>query len=114
MGLLSDHGPQDWHPAPDAVKAAGRAAAELCRQRGVSLAALGMQFCVREPRIPTTISGAARAEEVEANVRAMEAPIDESLLRGVQAVFAPVQDMTWASGNWVDNRLNSASPPHVG
>src|SRR5215213_5902261 len=29
MGLLSDGGPQDWHPAPGAVKAAGRAAAEL-------------------------------------------------------------------------------------
>ena len=69
MGLLSDHGPQDWHPAPERVKAAGRAAAELCRRRGASLATLGMQFCLREGRIPTTISGAARAEEVEANVR---------------------------------------------
>jgi L-galactose dehydrogenase len=101
MGLLSDHGPQDWHPAPDAVKAAGRAAAELCRQRGASLATLGMQFCLREPRIPTTISGAARAEEVEANVRAIETPINEELLRDVRAVFAPVKDVTWLSGNWV-------------
>jgi L-galactose dehydrogenase len=102
MGLLSDGGPQDWHPAPETVKAAGRAAAELCRSRGASLATLGMQFCLREPRIATTISGAARAEEIEANVRAMETPIDEGLLREVLAVFEPVRDVTWASGRGVD------------
>jgi L-galactose dehydrogenase len=101
MGLLSDGGPQGWHPAPEAVKAAGRAAAELCRQRGASLATLGMQFCLWEERIPTTISGAARAEEVEANVRAMETPIDEGLLRDALAIFEPVRNATWASGRWV-------------
>jgi L-galactose dehydrogenase len=100
MGLLSDHGPPDWHPAPEAVKVAGRAGAELCRSRGASLATLGMQFCLRESRIPTTISGAARAEEIDANVRAMAAPIDDGLLREVLAVFEPVRDVTWASGNW--------------
>ena len=93
--------PNHRHPAPDAVKAAGREAAELCRQRGASLATLGMQFCLREPRIPTTISGAARAEEIDANVRAMERPIDEGLLRDVLASFEPVRDVTWASGKSV-------------
>lgn len=102
MGLLSDGGPPDWHPAPDAVKAAGRAAAELCRQRGSSLAALGMQFCLREDRIPTTISGASRAEEIEANVRAMGRPMDEGLMREVRGVFEGVRDVTWASGRWTD------------
>jgi len=102
MGLLSDHGPPDWHLAPEDVKAAGRAAAELCRRRGASLATLGMQFCLREPRVPTTISGAARAAEIEANVRALETPIDEGLLRDVREVFEPVRDLTWASGKRVE------------
>jgi L-galactose dehydrogenase len=101
MGLLSDGGAPDWHPAPEAVKAAGRAAADLCRQRGMSLATLGMQFCLREERIPTTISGAARAEEIEANVRAIATPIDEELLREVRAIFESVKDVTWPSGNWM-------------
>jgi L-galactose dehydrogenase len=100
MGLLSDHGPRDWHLGPRELLAAGRQAAEFCRQRGASLAALGMQFCLREPRIPTTISGAARAEEIEANVRAMNSPLDEGLLREVRAIFTPVKDVTWASGNY--------------
>jgi aryl-alcohol dehydrogenase-like predicted oxidoreductase len=91
---------QDWHPGPEAVKAAGRAAAELCRRRGASLATLGMQFCLRAPRIPATISGAAQAEEIEANVRAMGKPMDAELLGEVLAIFEPVRDVTWASGKW--------------
>ncbi|HKA08419.1 MAG TPA: aldo/keto reductase [Gemmataceae bacterium] len=100
MGLLSDHGPPAWHPAPEPVRTAAREAAKLCRDRGASLATLGMQFCRGEPRIATTISGAARAAEVEANVRALTAPIDQKLLRDVQAVLAPAKDVTWASGKW--------------
>ncbi|HKB01686.1 MAG TPA: aldo/keto reductase [Gemmataceae bacterium] len=99
MGLLSDGGPPAWHPAPPAVKEAGRKAIDLCRRRGASLATLGMQFCLRESRIPTTISGAARAAEVEANVEAMETPIDHELLAEVRAAFASVKDVTWASGS---------------
>ena len=100
MGLLSDHGAQDWHPAPAAVRETGRVAAVVCRTRGASLTTLGMQFCLAEGRIPTTISGAARAAEIEANVRAMETPIDEKLLAAVRAIFEPVRNVTWPSGNW--------------
>jgi L-galactose dehydrogenase len=102
MGLLSNSGAQDWHPAPEAVKAAGREAAELCRSRGASLEMLGMQFCVSEKRIATTISGAAKASEIDANVQAMETTMNSELLRDVWQVFAPVRDVTWPSGNWVD------------
>lgn len=102
MGLISDSGAQPWHPAPENVKAAGRQAAEICQKRGVSLAALGMQFCVSERRIATTITGAATADEVEANVQAMQATMDSGLLRDVWLAFEPVKDVTWASGNWVE------------
>jgi L-galactose dehydrogenase len=100
MGLLSDHGPPDWHPAPAAVKAAADEARVRSRSRGASLAFLGMQFCYAEPRIATTISGAARAPEIEANVRAFETPIDRELLGDIQRVFATVKDVSWPSGNW--------------
>jgi len=100
MGLLSEAGAQDWHPAPAIVKMAGKRAAELCKSRGVSIATLGMQFCTREERIATTLTGASQASEVEANVKALETPLDEGLLREVQAILAPVMNVTWASGNW--------------
>ena len=43
---------------------------------------------------------AARASEVEANVKALATPINAGLLREVQAAFAAVKDVTWPSGNW--------------
>lgn len=100
MGLLSDSGPPEWHPAPQAVKEAARQAAELCRNRGARLAVLGMQFCLSEKRIATTISGAAQAREIEANAQAMEITMNSELLRDVWQVFAPVKDITWPSGHW--------------
>ncbi len=36
--------------------------------------------------------------EVEANVRAATTPVDPGLLAEVQAILAPVSDMTWPSG----------------
>src|SRR5262249_50720994 len=54
LGLLTDQGPQPWFPGQPELKAVCRQAAELCRERDVEIAFLGMQFCFGEPRIPTT------------------------------------------------------------
>jgi L-galactose dehydrogenase len=112
MGLLSDHGPPEWHPAPEQVKIAAKVAADLCRRRGTSLASLAMQFCHTDRRIATTISGAALGAEIEANIRALETPIDQELLDEVQQIFAPVLDLTWVSGNWrVENQPLASQEP---
>jgi L-galactose dehydrogenase len=100
LGLLTEPGPPDWHPAPPQLRTAAREAARLCRQRGVDIACLGMQFCYSEPRIATTITGTAKAAELEMNLKALEAPIDPSLLQEVQAELAPVLNVSWPSGNW--------------
>jgi L-galactose dehydrogenase len=100
MGLLTNQGPPDWHPAPAAIKDACRRVAELCRDRGADVSFLGMQFCLAEPRIPTTLTGTAVRSELEVNLRALPEPIDRDLLADVRAVLAPVKDLTWPSGNW--------------
>ena len=100
MGLLTNQGPPPWHPAPPEIQEACRRAAELCRNRGADIATLGMQFCVAEARIPSTITGTAKRPELEANLRALREPIDTGLLAEVQAVLAPVKDRTWPSGKW--------------
>src|SRR5262245_23039009 len=102
MGLLSDSGAAAWHPAPESVKTAANNALEICKQRGASLATIAMQFCLMERKIATTISGAATASEIEANVRAMESTMNSELLRDVWGAFEPVRNVTWPSGNWVD------------
>ena len=83
--------------------AVDRLAFESMRQRGASLATIGMQFCLMERKIATTISGAATANEIEANVRAMEETMNSELLRDVWLIFEPVRNVTWGSGNWVES-----------
>lgn len=94
MGLHTRHGPPSWHPADDAIKAACAAAAKLG-----SISELGLQFCVREPRIASTITGTAKADELKRNLEAIRKPIDEVLLRDVHAILEPVMNRTWPSGN---------------
>lgn len=99
MGLLTSGGPPPWHPAGDNIKAACRAAADLCRSRGADLAELGMQYCVAETRF-ATVTGTAKRPELEANLRAIQSPPDPDLLAAVRAVLAPVHGKSWPSGRW--------------
>lgn len=47
MGLLTQQGPPEWHPAPAELKEAAAAAAACCRDQGVDLAKLALQFAVK-------------------------------------------------------------------
>ncbi|MCS7021892.1 MAG: aldo/keto reductase [Gemmataceae bacterium] len=102
LGLLTNQGPPPWHPAPESIKAACRAAADYCRQRGTDIAVLGMQFCYAQPRIPCTLTGTARTSELLINLQALETPPDPQMVAEVQAILAPVRDQSWPSGNWKD------------
>ena len=37
MGLLTEQGPPEWHPAPQQVRDAGRKAAQFCREHGADI-----------------------------------------------------------------------------
>ncbi len=66
----------------------------------MELADLAQQAVFHDAAVTTTFVGMARPEEVEASVRAVETPPDAGLLAAVQAVLAPVQNVTWPSGNF--------------
>ncbi len=98
LGLLTNQGPPPWHPGSARLKETARKAAVFCRQRGVDISFLGMQFCFTEERIATTITGAPRKEELLVNLRALSTPIDRQMLAEVQGILQPVMNETWASG----------------
>lgn len=99
MGLLTERGAPDWHPAPAAIKAACHQAVEHCRAKGASIEKLAVQFAVRNPRIATTLVGTSKAANIEKNVRWLEEPLDAELLGEVAAILAPIKDQTWPSGH---------------
>ena len=87
-----------WLKEPESVKAAARAAAEHCDRRGVDIAQLALQFSLANPDITTTIAGSANPENIRKWAHWAALPIDQELLREVQAIFAPVKNLGHLEG----------------
>lgn len=103
MGLLTDAGPPDWHPAPQEIRETCSKAAAYCRDKGANLAKLSLQYALQNDEIHTTLVGAARVENIERNVEWMNEPIDEELLQEVLAILKPIHNQTWPSGREENN-----------
>lgn len=94
-GLLTERGPADWHPATPAERQVFRDAAAFCRQHGVLISELALEFASQNPAIPTTLFSSARSESVRRNVQWHEKPYDVDLLAAVRQVLAPVANKQW-------------------
>jgi L-galactose dehydrogenase len=98
MGILTENGPAEWHPAPQAVRDAGRKAAEFCRSRGADIADVAMRFSLCHPYVSSTLVGMANTRQVEASLELLRISTDPELLRQVEAILAPVFNYVWPSG----------------
>jgi L-galactose dehydrogenase len=77
-----------WLKEPEEVKAAARKAAAHCESKGVDIAKLALQFSLANPNPHNIRNWAKWAAE----------PLDEELLREVQAIFAPVKNLGHVEG----------------
>ena len=80
------------------MKAAARAAAAHCASRGVDIAKLALQFSLANPDIATTVSGSANPGNIRNWAKWAAEPLDQELLREVQAIFAPVKNLGHKEG----------------
>lgn len=103
MGLLTQGGPPAWHPAPGSVRAACRRAAEYCATRGKDLADVALSYALAREEVDVTVIGLASVYEVRRVVDAAERRVDETLLRGVREILAPVHNVGWPSGRPENN-----------
>ncbi len=87
-----------WLKEPESVKAAARAAAQLCANRGVDIAQLALQFSCANPDITTTVAGSANPENIRRWASWLSQPVDADLLAEVHALFAPVKNLGHQEG----------------
>ncbi|MDB5346144.1 MAG: aldo/keto reductase [Schlesneria sp.] len=87
-----------WLKEPEAVKDAARRAAALCAKQGVDIAKLAVQFSCAHPDVATTVAGSANPNNIRNWAQWLAEPLDEQLLRDVQAIFAPVKNLGHAEG----------------
>jgi len=98
MGILTENGPAAWHPAPQAVRDAGKKAAEFCRSHGADIADVAMRFSLDHPYVSSTLVGMANTRQVESSLELLRTSSDAELLRQVEAILAPVFNYVWPSG----------------
>jgi L-galactose dehydrogenase len=98
MGLLTENGPPDWHPAPSEVREAGRKAAEFCRAHGMDISEVALRFCLEHPYVASTLIGIASTREVETSLKLLGSPTDREFVAQIEAVLAPVFNYDWPSG----------------
>jgi aryl-alcohol dehydrogenase-like predicted oxidoreductase len=96
--LLTNAPLPPWLKEPENVKAAARAAAAHCAEKGVDIAKLALQFCLANPDITTTVSGSANPNNIRNWAKWAAEPMDEELLREVLAIFAPVKNLGHQEG----------------
>ena len=103
MGLLTERGTPDWHPATDEIKTGCAKAAAFCHEQGVDIAQLAVQFSLRNPDIHSTLIGTANPDNMRRNIEWLDAPYDEALINAALDVLAPIRDKTWQTGRPENN-----------
>lgn len=95
MGLLSQRGIPEWHPAPKPLVEACVKAAEFCKEHGYSIEKLAIQFSVSNPRIASTLFSSANPENVIKNIKYVEEPADFELIEKVRKIIGDQQRVSW-------------------
>lgn len=95
MGLLSQRGVPDWHPAPKALVEACQKAVQHCQARHHPIEKLAIQYSVSNPRIASTLFSSANPENVKKNIRYVEEPIDWNLVQEVKEIIGDQQRVSW-------------------
>ncbi|MBR5989369.1 MAG: aldo/keto reductase [Prevotella sp.] len=96
MGLLSQRGAPDWHPAGRDLRNACARAAAYCEERGYPIDKLAIQFATSQnPRIATTLFSSANPANVLKNIGYVNEPMDEALVTKVQEIIGDQMFVRW-------------------
>ena len=97
MGLLSQRGVPEWHPAPEALVKACQKAVQHCMSKNYPIEKLAIQYSTGNPRIATTLFSSANPDNVLKNIAYAEEPADRNLVREVQEIIGKQMRVSWAN-----------------
>ena len=96
MGLLSERGTPDWHPAPQSLKDACAKAAQFCKEQGCPIEKLAIQYSTsHNPHIATTLFSSANPKNVIKNISQVNEPMDEQLVKEVKSIIGDQMGVRW-------------------
>lgn len=99
MGLLSNRGPPEWHPATQHIKDVCAQAAAYCQEQGVDISRLGLRFTLEEEDIPTTLVSTASRVNLLKNLESVYTPLNDKeklVLKEVMSKYMePLHNAHW-------------------
>ncbi len=98
MGLLTERGAPSWHPASPAIREGAQRAVSFCRDQGVDIVKLALQFATGHPGIATTLVGSANPANIAKNVAYLEEPVDHTVMAEVLRLLAPIHNHNFTRG----------------
>ncbi|WZZ09540.1 hypothetical protein YC2023_095461 [Brassica napus] len=102
MGLFTEQGPPEWHPASPEIKSACKFAVAHCKSKGKKITKLALQYSLANKAISSVLVGMGSVSEVEENVTAFTEleglGMDQETLSEVEAILEPIKNLTWPSG----------------
>lgn len=101
--LLTNAPLPDWHKATPEVREIAKKASDYCQEQGVDIAQLALQFSIANPEFTTCVTGSANPNRVAQWVEWAEKPLDEDLLKDVQAILEPIHNWFYIEGRPENN-----------
>ena len=95
MGLLSQRGVPQWHPAPKPLVEVCSKAAQHCAEKSYPIEKLAVQYSVSNPRIASTLFSSANPENVKRNIAWANEEPDWQLVEEVKNIIGNQQRVSW-------------------
>ncbi|KAL3282794.1 hypothetical protein HHI36_005960 [Cryptolaemus montrouzieri] len=99
MGLLTNGGPQSWHPASEKLKKICAEAAEFCKENNVELGKLALYFALQQNGPSTILSGTNCTPLLRLNLEVVQNGLNEKEMKIYKEVsnrfFAGLEETNW-------------------
>lgn len=95
MGLLSQRGVPDWHPAPKPLVEVCAKAAQYCNEKNYPIEKLAIQYSVSNTRIAGTLFSSANPANVQRNIDWANEEPDYELIKSVQEIIGDQKRVSW-------------------
>ncbi|KAM8704126.1 hypothetical protein ACLKA7_008695 [Drosophila subpalustris] len=99
LGLLSNAGPQSWHPGSQELQALGRQAADICKKRNVELGKLAMCYTMQLEDASTFLIGIPNRHLLKLNLYVVLNGLTEAEQEVLQYLRANVFKRSYSWGS---------------
>lgn len=98
MGLLTEAGPPDWHPAPAELRALRPRLVRICREHGRRIEEVALRYALDHALPAVTLSGISNEAMLLANLAVLERPNDPALVAALLEAVGSLRHRSWHEG----------------